>query len=134
MAVSLGDTTTVPKNFSDLQGTITPAQAPTSLQISPELSNNSTAIATTAWVKGQSYATVTNGTGPVFADAEAPSGIMDGVNNTFTLINTPNPTGSLQVFYNGILLDGTQYLLNTNTIILAFAPQSGDSLVTYYRH
>jgi hypothetical protein len=55
MSVPLGDTTTVPKSYTDLQGTVPASAAPTAISASPPLSDNSTNLATTAWVNGQGY-------------------------------------------------------------------------------
>jgi hypothetical protein len=55
MSVPLGDTTVVPKTYADLQGTIPASAAPTAIAASPPLSDNSTNLATTAWVNGQGY-------------------------------------------------------------------------------
>lgn len=71
---------------------------------------------------------------PAYADGEIPFGELNSSNVTYTLVNTPNPSTSLQIFYNGGLQDVTKYTLNTNTIILTFPPQLGDTLVAYYRY
>lgn len=130
-----GDATApnIPQTYSDLSGTVPPASAPTALVSSPPLSDNSASIATTAWVKGQNYGSG-GGVAVLFADQEVPSGVMNALNTVFTLLAAPNPPISLQIFYNSSLLDPTQYSLTTNTITLGFAPDLGDSLVTFYRH
>jgi hypothetical protein len=68
---------------------------------------------------------------PSFSDAEVPTGAINGVNATYTLKNPPNPVTALQVFYNGVL--DTNYSLNSSTITMSFVPQTGDTLVAYYR-
>jgi hypothetical protein len=124
MSVPLGDTTVVPRTYADLQGTVPASAAPTAISVSPPLADNSTNLATTAWVKGQGY-----GAGAQrFADAEIPGGTIDGTNKTFTV---KNPPIAIQVFVNGVL--ELNFTLSTNTITFAFAPQIGDTLVTYYR-
>jgi len=64
---------------------------------------------------------------PIFSDQgenvwvvnETPAGVIDGVNATFTLAGTPNPTGSLMLYWNGQLLyEGTHYELNGNVITM----------------
>jgi hypothetical protein len=76
------------------------------------------------------------GGGPVFVDAEAPAGAVDGSNSVFTLTGSPSPTLSLQVFRNGILQKaGSDYSLSgaTVTFLSGAIPQSGDVVQTYYR-
>lgn len=68
-----------------------------------------------------------------FADAEIPMGNIDGVNATFSLLNAPTPSSSLQIVYNSGIQSPDMYMLNGRTFILTFVPQVGDSLVTYYR-
>jgi hypothetical protein len=197
VSVPLGDTTTVPKTYADLQGTVPASAAPTAIPASPPLADNSTNLATTAWVKGQGFgqgnSAVTSifgrvgvvvavsgdysvvqvtgaapltspaftgtptaptpvlsdnstliattawvkgqnygaGGGVSFSDAEIPSGAINGVNTTYTLLHTPNPAASLLLFYNGVL--EPNYTLTTNTITMKFTLQIGDTLVTYYR-
>ena len=76
------------------------------------------------------------GTGPVFVDAETPTGAVDGSNTVFTLSGSPSPSLSLQVFRNGILQRiGVDYSLagGTVTFVSGAIPQSGDIVQTYYR-
>lgn len=89
-------------------------------------------------VDGSSGACATGGSGigPVFVDAEMPTGAVDGSNNVFTLSGSPSPTVSLQVFRNGILQrTGVDYSLTgaTVTFLSGAIPQSGDVVQTYYR-
>lgn len=77
-----------------------------------------------------------SGSGPVFVDAEMPTGAVDGSNNVFTLSGSPIPSVSLQVFRNGILQrTGVDYSLTgaTVTFLSGAIPQSGDVVQTYYR-
>jgi len=80
------------------------------------------------------------GTGPAanFADDEAPGGTINGTNLTFTLANAPNPALSLKLYKNGVLLQQNgDYTLSSSTITFVnttVTPQSGDSLIAYYRH
>lgn len=76
------------------------------------------------------------GSGPVFVDAEMPTGAVDGSNNVFTLSGSPSPTLSLQVFRNGILQrTGVDFSLTGATVSFFSGgiPQSGDVVQTYYR-
>ena len=72
----------------------------------------------------------------VFQDAETPSGVIDGVNVTFTLAATPNPAASLVLTKNGIVqkpsIDFTLSLA-TITFLIGAEPQVGDTLLSWYR-
>lgn len=88
-------------------------------------------------VDGSSGACGSGGsTGTGFIDAEVPAGILDGLNNTFTLANTPNPGSSVAVYRNGLLLRQTGDFTVTGSAI-AFVPgaipQPADSLAVSYR-
>jgi hypothetical protein len=73
----------------------------------------------------------------LFVDGATPSGIMNGVNLSFTLPSTPNPGTSLRLYKNGILLmPNLDYTLNgaaINFSSTAVTPVIGDSLQGYYR-
>jgi hypothetical protein len=72
-----------------------------------------------------------------FQDAEAPGGTVNGTNATFTLQFTPSPSASLLLFKNGVLQTaGQDYTLAGATVTFATnaVPQSGDVLLSYYRH
>ena len=59
-----------------------------------------------------------------FVDQEVPSGAIDGVNRTYTLVNAPNPPSSLHLHKNGIRqFTPDDYSLAGNTIIFVTAPQ-----------
>jgi hypothetical protein len=73
---------------------------------------------------------------PSFADAEVPGGAINGANTVFSLVNSPSPAGSLDLYLNGLLMDqGGDYTLSNNiiTFITASTPQSGDTLLASYR-
>jgi hypothetical protein len=88
-------------------------------------------------VDGTSGACGASGSGGSgFIDAEIPAGTLDGVNATFTLGNTPNPSSSTAVYRNGLLLKQTgDYSVTTNTILFVAGaiPQPTDSLLVSYR-
>ena len=65
---------------------------------------------------------------------EAPTGTINGVNDDFTLINTP-VTGSDMVFLNGVLQsDPGDYRLIGDTITFVIPPEAGDVIyVTYLK-
>lgn len=79
-----------------------------------------------------------SGSGPSFADAEVPSGTINGSNDTFTLANSPSPAGSLQLYKNGqqMIAGGSDYTLTTNSIVFVAGaiPQTGDVLKAFYRY
>ena len=71
-----------------------------------------------------------------FIDAEVPAGTVDGSNTAFTLANVPNPSASLELFRNGLLLtQGGDYTLSGNaiTFLTGAAPQPSDVLSAFYR-
>lgn len=73
---------------------------------------------------------------PIFVDQEVPAGVVDGVNRTFTLANTPSPVTSLQVFRNGLLqAPGVDFTLSGNvlTFTAVSTPQAGDRILVNYR-
>ncbi len=65
---------------------------------------------------------------------EIPTGTKDGVNKTFTLAYAPNPTSSLEVYFNGQKVQlTTDYTVSGTTLTLVtFAPQSTDILTVNY--
>lgn len=70
-----------------------------------------------------------------FFDAETPGGIVDGNNNTFTLVNPPSGS-SLSLYRNGLYMSANfDYTLSGNTITFAAGaiPQPGDTLIGSYR-
>lgn len=72
-----------------------------------------------------------------FADAEVPTGTINGVNTSFTLAAAPSPSASLQLYLNGQQLiagAGADYTLSSTTITMASAPKTGDLLIAFYRH
>jgi hypothetical protein len=74
---------------------------------------------------------------PSFADEEIPTGAINGVNNAFTLLNTPNPAASLLLIRNGILLkQGTDYWISGKAVTFfgGMLPQAGDTLQAFYRY
>lgn len=88
-------------------------------------------------VDGTSGACGASGSGSTgFVDAEIPAGTLDGVNATFTVANTPNPSSSTVVYRNGLRLKQTgDYTVTTNTILFVAGaiPQPTDSLLVSYR-
>ncbi len=81
----------------------------------------------------------TGGPGSTFAlfhDAETPTGAINGVNATFTLVTAPNPAASLELTRNGIVQEsGVDYTVSTSviTFLAGAIPQTGDTLLAWYR-
>jgi hypothetical protein len=76
---------------------------------------------------------------PTYADAEVPSGTVNGVNAAFTLAFTPSPGASLELFKNGQLMvagASADYQLATATATFnsGAIPKTGDVLTAFYRH
>jgi len=72
----------------------------------------------------------------LFIDAEVPSGQINGQNTTFSLMQSPSPPSSLNLFRDGVHMEiSTDYTVagNTITFLPASVPQPGDQLVVYYR-
>jgi len=73
--------------------------------------------------------------GPTFVDGETPGGLINGLNATFTLANSPTGS-SLSLYRNGILLQpGIDYTLTGSTIqfVSAAIPLTSDTLLADYR-
>lgn len=67
--------------------------------------------------------------GGYFVYNEVPSGDINGVNDTFILANTPNPSSSLTLILNGqVLVKDTHYTLSGDTITMLTIPLSGMEL------
>ena len=74
---------------------------------------------------------------PLFSDAEAPAGVIDGNNAVFTLNRAPSPIDSLILFRNGLLAKhGIDYAIAGNVITFfpASVPQLADRLLASYRY
>jgi hypothetical protein len=76
-------------------------------------------------------------TSVAYADAETPTGLVNGINTTFNLNFSPAPAASLAFFRNGVLMkQGFDYTLSSNvvTFYTASSPQTGDLLTASYRY
>ncbi len=65
-----------------------------------------------------------------------PGGAVNGSNASFTLANAPNPSSSLALYRNGLLLErGLDYTVSGSTISFQSTdiPQPGDTLQASYR-
>ena len=66
---------------------------------------------------------------------EAPSGLVNSSNVTFTLANTPVSNVSVKLYLNGIFQrQGTNYTISGATITMAVAPTTGQQLDANYAH
>jgi hypothetical protein len=72
----------------------------------------------------------------VYADGITPSGVQNGINQTYTLPNAPNPAASLKYYYNGVLMSqGVDYILVGSTVTyVVYKPASTDVQVAFYRY
>jgi hypothetical protein len=71
-----------------------------------------------------------------FADNETPSGTINGSNTVFTLSASPSPSASLQLFYNGQILDvgaGNDFTISGSSVTMLFAPATGSKLRAWFR-
>jgi hypothetical protein len=72
--------------------------------------------------------------GTFFVDWAAPTGVINGVNDDFTLASTPNPVTSFEVKLNGALLTITEdYTLVGSTLTMVTPPPTGSILGVKYR-
>jgi hypothetical protein len=68
-----------------------------------------------------------------FIVGEVPSGILDGINATFTSVNN-FASGTLEVFLNGSLqrIINDYQVIGNNTILLNFSPNSNENILINY--
>ena len=60
------------------------------------------------------------------------SGLVDGINVTYTLPSTPT-NNSLDLYYQGQLMEeGVEYTLSVATITMTTAPETGTNLIANY--
>jgi hypothetical protein len=88
-------------------------------------------------VDGTSGPCVSGGTGgPVFVDGEAPAGVVNAVNSTFTLSAVPSPSNSLMIYRNGILLSpNADFSITAANVVFGARsiPSPGDTIQAWYR-
>jgi len=75
--------------------------------------------------------------GVTFEDAERPAGAANSLNAVFTLIASPSPAGSLNLYRNGVLQQtGVDFNLSGSLITFTGVsiPQTGDTIQAFYRH
>ena len=69
-------------------------------------------------------------------EGEVPTGVVNGLNQVFTLSAIPGPPESLQIYRNGILQkQGLDYTLSGSIVSFAISaiPQTDDVLLAFYR-
>lgn len=126
--------TSVPTNAAADQAIVTTASATGSWTSLPNCGSGNQALAYSTATHTFSCQTIT---GANFADAETPSGTINGVNAAFTLAHTPSGT-SLALYKNGQLMvagAGADYTLSTSTVTFnsGAIPKTGDVLIADYR-
>ena len=66
---------------------------------------------------------------------EVPAGTINGANTAFTLTSTPDPSGSLQMFLDGMFMTvGEDYTISGVNITFLSAPQTGSILRAFFRY
>jgi len=64
---------------------------------------------------------------------EVPTGVIDGVNDTYTLSQTPTGAASVKIYLDGLFQrQGTDYTIAGSTITMTTAPASGQTLDANY--
>jgi len=67
---------------------------------------------------------------------EVPSGVINGANNVYTLMNAPHPASALMLYYNGVLQIqgvGADYEISGSvSIITNFTPELGSNILAMY--
>lgn len=64
---------------------------------------------------------------------EAPAGVVDGANTSFSLSTTPAQAASLSLTLDGVFqYQGSDYTISGTTITMAAAPSSGQTLWAVY--
>lgn len=115
--------TDIYNKLAQLQGSVqtTQASTPTTTQITAAATAAASAVISSSFK---------------FSDAETPVGAIDGSNRTFTLLNPPNPGGSLILVLSGAVLQpGIDYVLAGNSVTLTSTPVAGvDWLLAWYRY
>jgi len=68
-----------------------------------------------------------------FETNEVPSGTINGSNTSFTLAFTPQYSGAVQLFLDGLFLtNGTDYTVSGTTITMTTAPAVAQVLTASY--
>ncbi len=73
----------------------------------------------------------------LFADRETPSGVIDGVNDTFTLAHDPDPVESLVIYSSALVpgLNGLDFVVSGgNVVTYTVPPGAGTWIRAFYRY
>lgn len=65
---------------------------------------------------------------------EMPTGIVDGVNDTFTLSNTPTSDQHISVFLDGNFVYDNEFSLVANTVVFITPPAPGQIVFSWYSY
>lgn len=120
------------KNFSGnviIDGSISGASVDTNLGLSASHTHVASSLAIKEYIDE-----IGAGGGDITFN-ETPSGSIDGINDTFILVETPIETDML-VFLNGILQrsgSSNDYVVSGTSIVFTDPPNSGDVLLVTYR-
>ena len=69
----------------------------------------------------------------IIYEQEVPSGLVNGVNTSYTLAQTPHSNGSVQLFINGLIQRQTiDYTIVGTAITMTTAPATGQDIYAYY--
>lgn len=72
--------------------------------------------------------------GTYFVEDETPTGSVNGSNTSFTLVSSPDPTNSLEVRINGMVMTLTEdYSLSGDTLTIVTAPPTESIIRVDYR-
>jgi len=67
---------------------------------------------------------------------EVPGGVINGINNVYTLMNAPHPASALMLYYNGVLQRqgvGADYEISGgSSIVTNFIPELGSNILAMY--
>jgi len=75
----------------------------------------------------------TGGYTPPTEIQEVPTGVIDGVNDTYTLSQTPTGNASVKIYLDGLFQrQGTDYTISGSTITMTTAPATGQTLDANY--
>lgn len=77
--------------------------------------------------------TISSPAGSSIAWMEVPSGVADGINQTFTLANIPYPASALMFHYNGVLQrQELDYTIAGNVVKTVFIPELNSKMIATY--
>lgn len=95
------------------------------IQMAEPLRTGSKIVATYSYMKS----------GSTISWMESLQGIVDGINMTFTLDNSPSPSSSLMFFVNGVLqMQDHDYILIGNEIMMNEPPRENYNLAATYTY